>query len=330
MLGVRRREFITLLGGAAASWPLAARAQQPTTPVVGVLNGRSPSHYAPLLTAFHKGLSEGGYVEGRNVAIEYRWAEGRYDRLSTLANELVGRDIAVLAALGGAASALAAKAATATIPVVFSAGGDPVELGLVASLNRPGGNVTGATTSTPVLVGKQLGLLRDLIPKLDVIGFLVNHTTPFAEVETRQAQTAARALGVQLHVLNASTEGDLEAAFATFIQQRARALLVQSDAFLNTHADQLVALAARHAVPMVSVLSGFARAGGLMTYGPSAEDANRQAGIYVGRILKGAKPGDLPVVQPSTFELIINLKTAKALGLDVPLHLQQLADEVIE
>src|SRR5271166_4368713 len=271
---LRRRDFITLLGGSPAAWSLAAGAEQPAPPVVGVLVGRSPGDYASLLAAFHNGLGDGGYVEGRNVTIEYRWAEGHYDRLATLANELVGRDIAVLVALGGAASALAAKAATAIIPVVFASGGDPVELRLVTSIKRPGGNVTGATTSTPVLVGKQFALLRELIPKLDSLGFLVNHTSPFAESETREAQTAASALGIHLHVLNANTEGELEAAFATFVQQRARALLVQNEAFFNTHADQFAALAARHALPVVSGLRAFAKAGGLMTYGPNAEDVN--------------------------------------------------------
>jgi putative tryptophan/tyrosine transport system substrate-binding protein len=326
---MQRRQFITLLVGAAA-WPPAALAQQRSMPVAGVLIGRSPGDYAPLLAAFHKGLSESGFVEGRNVAVEYRWADGHYDRLPTLANELVGHDIAVLAALGGAASALAAQAATEIIPVVFVSGGDPVELGLVASLNRPGGNVTGASTTTPVLVGKQFELLRELVPKLDSVGFLVNRTSPFAAPETRQAQTAARALGLRLHVLNASAEGDLEAAFATSVQQRVRALLVQNDAFLNTRADQFAALAARHGLPVVSGLREFAKAGGLMTYGPSVEDANRQGGIYVARILKGAKPAELPVVLPTKFELVINLKTAKALGLDVPDRLLALADEVIE
>jgi putative ABC transport system substrate-binding protein len=326
---MRRREFISLVGSAAAC-PLAARAQQAAMPVVGVLNGRSPNDYAPLLAAFQKGLSEGGYVEGRNVAIEYRWAEGHYDRLPALANELVRRNIAVLVALGGARSALAAKAATAITPVVFASGGDPVEFGLVASLNRPGGNVTGATTSTPVLIGKQFALLHELVPNLDSLGFLVNRMSPFAEAETREAQTAARALGLQLFVLNASAEGDLEAAFATSVRQRARALLVQSDAFLNTRADQFAALQIRHGLPVVSGLRAFAKAGGLMTYGPSAEDANRQGGIYVARILKGDKPADLPVMQPTKFELIINLKTAKALGFTVPEKLLALADEAIE
>jgi putative ABC transport system substrate-binding protein len=264
---VKRREFITLLGGAAAGWPLAASAQQPRIPVIGVLVGRSPGEYAPILAAFHKGLSEGGYVEGQNVAMEYRWAEGHYDRLATLANELVRRDIAVLAALGGSASALAAKTATAVVPVVFVSGGDPVELGLVASLNRPGGNVTGASTTTPELVGKQFALLRELLPKLDSLGFLVNETSPFAEPETREARTAARALGLQLHVLNASTEGDLEAVFATFVQQRARALLVQNDAFFNTRADRFAVRAARHGLPVISGLRAFAKAGGLMIVG---------------------------------------------------------------
>ena len=299
-------------------------------PVGGVLIGRSPGDFAPLLAAFRKGLSEGGYIEGRNVAIEYRWASGHYDQLPALANEVVHRNVAVLAALGGAASALAAKTATSIIPVVFVGGGDPVELGLVASVNRPGGNVTGATTTAPVLVGKQLALLRELVPKLDVIGFLVNPTAPFAESETREAQTAARALGVQLNVLNASTERDLEPAFTTFLQQRARALLVQSDGFMNTHVGELVALAAGHAIPMVGVPREFARGGGLMAYGPSLEEAHRQGGIYVARILKGAKPAELPVVLPTKFGLVINVKTARALRLDIPDKLLALADEVIE
>jgi putative tryptophan/tyrosine transport system substrate-binding protein len=319
---IRRREFIGTLGSMAAAWPLAARAQQPSVPLAGVLVGRAPGDYASLLAAFHKGLSEGGYVEGRNVAIEYRWAYGNYDRLPALANELVDRHVAVLVALGGAASALAGKTATAV--------GDPVDLGLVASLNRPGGNVTGATTTTPVLLGKQLGLLRELVPKLDAVGFLVNHTAPFTESETKEAQTAARALGVRLHVLAANTEAQLEPAFPTLVQQRARALLVQSDGFLNTHVSQLVALATRHAVAMVGVPGEFARAGGLMAYGPSLEDANRQGGIYAARILKGTKPAELPVVLPTKFELVINTRTAKALGLEIPDRLLALADEVIE
>jgi putative ABC transport system substrate-binding protein len=330
MFDIRRLNFITLLSSVAVVWPLAVRAQQPAMPLGGVVIGRSPDDFAPLLAAFRKGLSEGGYVEGRNVAMEYRWASGHYDQLPALANELVHRNVTVLAALGGAASALAAKNATSSIPVVFVGGGDPVELGLVASVNRPGGNVTGATTTAPVLVGKQLALLRELVPKLDVIGFLVNQTAPFAKSETREAQTAARALGVQLKVLNASIERDLEPAFTAFLQQRARALLVQSDGFLNTHVAELVGLAARHAIPMVGVAREFARGGGLMAYGPSLEEAQRQGGVYVARILKGAKPAELPVVLPTKFELVINIKTAKTLGLDVPDRLLALADEAIE
>jgi putative tryptophan/tyrosine transport system substrate-binding protein len=329
MFGIKRREFIAILSG-AAGWPLVARAQQLGMPVIGVLNGRSPNDYVSLQAAFNEGLSAGGYVEGRNLAIEYRWAEGRYDRLPTLANELLHRDIAVLAALGGAASAVAAKTATAITPIVFVAGGDPVELGLVASVNRPGGNVTGASTTTPLLVGKQLELLRALVPTLDAVGFLVNPRSPLTEAETREAHAAASALGLKLHVVNASTEDDLDAAFATFVQQRGRALLVQSDGFLNSRAEHFAALAGRHALPVVSALQAFAKAGGLMTYGPSTEEANRHAGIYVARILKGAKPAELPVVLPTKFELVINLKTAKALGLDVPDKLLALADEVIE
>jgi putative ABC transport system substrate-binding protein len=323
MFGIGRREFITLLGGAAA-WPLAARAQQATMPVAGILNSAGDK----WVTGFRKGLSEEGQIEGRNVAIELRSTE-QYGEVPSLAAELVQRRVAVIAALGGPAAA-AAKAATATIPIVFSVGGDPVELGLVPNINRPGGNITGVTFFAKQLLQKQVGILHDLVPKASVLGLLINPNNWRHQADAGEVQAAARTLGLAVHVANASSERDLDAAFAGLVQRHAQALVIAGDAFFFRVSTKLVALAEQHSLAAIFGSREFVDAGGLMSYAASLADAHRQAGIYVGRILKGEKPGDLPVMQPSKFELVINLKTAKALGLDVPLHLQQLADEVIE
>jgi putative ABC transport system substrate-binding protein len=325
---IRRRKFIALLGGAAV-WPLAARAQQ-ALPVVGYLSGQSPAESASSLAAFRRGLNDTGYVEHRNVGIEYRWAQGRNDRLPAFAADLVRFQVSVIAAIGGVVSALAAKAATATIPIVFLAGSDPVKLGLVSSFNRPGGNVTGVSFLVAELGSKRLDLLHQLVPAATTIGFLVNPTAPTSQPEMTDVQTAARVLGLHLHFENASDERAVDAAFARFVQQRVNALLVLSDAFFNDQRDRLVALAARHALPAIYPNRSAVEGGGLMSYGPSLTDVYRQCGVYTGRILKGEKPADLPVVQPTKFEFVINLKTAKALGLDVPVKLLALADEVIE
>ena len=325
---MRRRDFITLIGGAAA-WPLAARAQQPTMPVIGFLNSASPDAYAPFVAAFCQGLKEAGYVDGQNATIEYRWAEGQYDRLPALAADLVRRKLTVIAATSTSA-ALAAKAATSTIPIVFTTGDDPIRLGLVASLNRPGGNVTGVNNLLVELGSKQLGLIRELAPVASKIAVLVNPNYPGTERQLRDVEAAAGLLALQLTVLRADSEREIDTAFATITQQGASALLVGADTFFIAHRDHIVALAARHAIPAIYPLRDFAVAGGLMSYGTSLADAYRQAGVYAGRILKGAKPADLPIVQSTKFEFVINLNTAKALGLDVPLQLQQLADEVIE
>jgi putative tryptophan/tyrosine transport system substrate-binding protein len=323
---MRRREFMTLIGGAAA-WPLVARAQQSATPVIGFLHSGSAS---PPHAGFRQGLNDAGYRDGRNVVIEYRYAEGQYDRLPALAADLVRRQVVVLGASGGVHTPLAAKAATATIPIVFAIGSDPVKFGLVASLNRPGGNVTGVSFFTAELEPKRLGLLHELVPRLDAVAALVNPTNANAENQTRELKEAARTLRLQLHILNASGERDFDAAFASLIQLRAGGLVVASDPFFFGRRQQLIALAAHHAVPAIYEWREFAEAGGLMSYGTNLTDAYRQAGVYTGRILNGERPADLPVVRSTKFELVINLKTAKALGLAVPNAMQLLADEVIE
>jgi putative ABC transport system substrate-binding protein len=326
---MKRRAFIALIGGAAA-WPMAARAQRPgKLPTIGFLSGASPGPYAPFVSAFHNGLKEAGYVEGQNVAIEYRWAEGQYDRLPALAVELVRQHVTVMIATTTPA-ALAAKAATTTIPIVFNVGADPVAVGLVASLNQPVGNATGVNNYINVLGAKRLELLRELVPSATVIGVLVNPNFPDTGSQLKDVMEAARVIGQQVHVVNASSEADFNDAFATFVQLKAGALFVSADTLFTSRRDQLVRLVAHHKIPAIYGQREFVLAGGLMSYAPRLADAYRQVGIYVGRILKGAKPGDLPVVQPTKFELTINLKTAKALGLEIPSKLLALADEVIE
>ena len=324
---MNRRAFITLLGGAAA-WPLSAHAQQPPIPVIGFLSrGLQPE----LIATFSQGLREADYVEGQNVAFEYRSAEGQDNRLPAMADDLVRLKVALIVATGGGTAPVqAAKAATATIPIVFTIGGDPVRLGLVASLNRPGGNLTGFTQFTAALEPKRLDLLRELVPNAAVIAMLVNPNYPDSETQVSDVTTAARELATQIYVLKASSESGIDAAFATLVEQRIGALLVASDPFFYTQREQLVALAARHAVPAIYQWRDFAVIGGLLSYGTNLSDAWRQAGIYAGKILKGAKPADLPVVQSTKVELVINLNTAKALGLTVPLPLLGRADEVIE
>jgi putative tryptophan/tyrosine transport system substrate-binding protein len=327
---LKRREFISLLGGAAV-WPLAARAQQPATSVIGWLGSRSPEDSSNLVAAFRAGLGETGFVEGRNVMIEFRWAQGHYDRLPLLSADLVARQVAVIAALGGMAAALAAKAATTKTPIIFLTGTDPVQFGLVTSLSQPGGNLTGVATLTNTLAPKQLELLHEVVPAATLVVFLLNPNNPLAEPDTRVLQSAASATRQQILVLPASNDSELGDAFESLVQQRAgAALLVQSDPFFNSRRDRIVALAARHAIPAVYQTPDFPLAGGLMSYGTDLADAYRQVGIYAGKILKGAKPSDLPVQQAVKVQLVINLKTAKSLGLTFPLPLLGRADEVIE
>jgi putative tryptophan/tyrosine transport system substrate-binding protein len=326
---VKRREFITLLGGAAATWPIIARAQQPAMPVIGFMNGSTRDGSARITDAFVQGLGETGYVADRNVTIEYRWADGNYERLATIAADLVRRKVAVIVATGTPA-ALAAKAATTAIPIVFDTAGDPITLGLVASLNRPGGNATGVSLLNSELVAKRLGLLHDLVPTAKIVGLLVNPADPRAEAQSKDMQQAAHAVGLQIHVLNASTPDEIDTAFAGLVQLRADALMVGTGELFYRQPEQLAALAARHRMPAIYQLRLFATAGGLMSYGASLTDAYHLAGIYAGRILKGEKPADLPVQQAVRFELVINLKTAKALGLQIPTKVLALADEMIE
>jgi putative tryptophan/tyrosine transport system substrate-binding protein len=325
---VKRRDFITLLGGAAA-WPLEARAQQPAMPVIGLLSSVTARQWAPFIAAFLQGLNEVGFVEGQNVATEQRWAEGQYDRLPAMAVDLIQRRVAVIAALTTPA-AVAAKAATATIPIVFTTIGDPVQIGLVTSLSRPGGNITGVTYLNVEVAPKLLELLHEVIPTATTMAALVNPTNPNADTLSRSLQIAARTLGLQLHVLKASTEHDIETAFVTLAQLRVSGLVIPSDVFIITHEERLAAWALRYRLPAIFQTPALAMAGGLMSYSGSALDVYRQAGVYTGRVLKGEKPADLPVQQSTKVELIINLKTAKALGLTIPLPLIGRADEVIE
>ena len=328
---IGRRQLLVALGGAAAAWPLPARAQQqPVMPVIGFLNGGSRAAYAPEVDAFRQGLKETGYVESQNMTIEYRWAEDQYDRLPSLAADLVQQKVTVIAATSTPA-ALAAKAATSTVPIVFTTGGDPIKLGLVASLSRPGGNVTGSTQLSVEVGPKRLELARELFPRATTFALLVNPTNPVAATVSKDLETVADTLGVRLHALHASTEADFEAAFATAAQLRAAALVIASaDPWFGSHAAQLGALALRHRVPAIYFLREFAAAGGLMSYGGSITDTYRLAGLYTGRILKGEKPADLPVVQSTKVELIINLKTARTLGITVPLPLSGRADELLD
>ena len=328
---IARRELITLLGGAAAAWPLAAHAQQPAMTVVGLVNGRSPEASVRIARAFRNGLNEAGWVEGQNVMVEYHWLDGQYDRLPSLMADLVRRQVAVIATPGSNAAALAAKAATTTIPIVFGVGEDPVKLGLVASLARPGGNATGINFFAQEVTAKRLGLLHELVPKAVRIAVLVNPgNTSSAEATLREVPEAARALGLQIQALNASTSREIEAAFATLVRERADALLVAGDGFLISRRVQFATLATRHGVPTAYGVREHVEAGGLMSYGTYIMDTYRQVGVYTGQILKGAKPADLPVLQSTKFEFVINLQTARALGIEVPNSIQLLADEVIE
>jgi putative tryptophan/tyrosine transport system substrate-binding protein len=326
---MRRREFITALAGAAA-WPLTARGQQPAMPVIGYLGAQSPATFASRLDAFRQGLGEAGFADGQNVTIEFRWAEGQHHRLSALAADLVGRGVTVIVAPGGAPAALAAKSATTTIPIVFEMGADPIAMGLVSSLNRPGGNLTGVSSLSVEVTPKRLEILHELVPKATVVAALLNPTSPTAESQIRNLQVAARVLRVQLHVVHASTEQDIDAVFPTLLQLRAGGLVVASDTFFAFHSEQLAALTARHAMPAIQQSRDFSTAGGLASYGGNFLESHRQAGIYTGRIIKGDKPADLPVQQVTKLEMVINLKTAKSLGLTVPPSVLGRADELIE
>ena len=326
---MRRREFIAVFGGAAV-WPLAARAQQPAMPVIGFLSSRSAGDSVSAVAAFRAGLAETGYVEGRNVAIEFRWAEGRFDRLPALAEELVRRPVAVLAPVAGYQTPRAAQAATSTIPIVFGIGEDPVREGLVPNLNRPGGNTTGATFSTALLGAKRLGLLRQLVPQAEVIGLLVNQNSTQGQGQARDVQEAAQKLGLQLVVLNGGSDEDIDAAFASLARLKVGALLVGADPSFDPKRNRLIAMVAQHAVPAIYQFRDYALAGGLMSYGASIAELYQQVGIYVGRVLNGDKPGDMPVMLPAKFEMVINLKTAGVLGLTIPPALLATADEVIE
>jgi putative ABC transport system substrate-binding protein len=324
---MQRREFLGVLGSAMAAWPFSALAQQPA---IGYLSARSPDDTAHLVAAFRRGLGEQGFVEGQNVTIEYRWALGQYDRLPAMVTELVRRPVTVLTATGGEPAALAAKAATSTIPIVFTVGGDPVKQGLVASYNRPGGNATGVSLLTSPLEPKRLGLLRELVPQATTIGFLLNPNLPQAESQLSDAQEAARTVNLQIHVLRASTDREIESAFETVVPQHIQALAVAADPFFDTRREKLVALAARHAVPTMYHFREYVLAGGLVSYGIDASDGYRLVGVYTGRVLKGAKPAELPIMQATKFQLVINLKTAKALGIKISDNLLSIADEVIE
>jgi putative tryptophan/tyrosine transport system substrate-binding protein len=327
---MRRREFIAGLGGAAALWPLVVSAQQATVPVLGFLNAGEPTERAPLATAVHQGLKEAGFVEGQNLVIEYRWAEGRYERLPALAEDLVRHGVAVIVATGGPGPAVAAKAVTSTIPIVFTGGGDPVRHALVASLSRPGGNATGIVNISSELESKRLQLLHEMVPAASAIGVLSNPNFLDTETQLREVERAARTLGLQVHIQKASTESDFDVAFAKFVEQRIDALFIGNDPMFLTRREQLVALAARHAFPASYFFREFVAVGGLMSYGPNILEVYHKAGIYAGLILRGAKPADLPVQQPTKFDLSINLKTTKSLGLSVPDKLLAIADEVIE
>jgi putative tryptophan/tyrosine transport system substrate-binding protein len=327
---MRRREFITALGSTAIAWPIAARAQQGAMPVIGLLTPVSANAFSDQVEAFRRGLAEIGYIEGRNVTMEYRWADGEYNRLPALAADLVRSRVAVIAALGSSAPGRAAKAATSTTPIVFQAGGDPVEEGLVASMNQPGGNITGVSRMNVATDPKRLELLHEAVPKASVIACLVNPTSPRFGLQIQQVQASARSLGLNLHVVNASTERDLEDAFAMMVKGGVAALLLATDPSMTAMQEQIARLATTHALPTMAGTRSIAAAGVLMSYDASLTDSFRQAGVYVGRILKGDKPADLPIMQPTKFELVINLKTAKALGLDLPPKLLALADEVIE
>jgi ABC-type uncharacterized transport system substrate-binding protein len=327
---MRRRDFLSIFGSAAVAWPLAARAQGPTMPVIGFLSSRSPGESAPDVAGFRQGLAQAGYVENQTVAIEYRWAENRYERLPAMAADLVGRQVAVIAALGGPVTALAVKAATKTIPFVFITGVDPVKLGLVASFARPGGNATGFNIFITAIEAKRLGLLRELVPSAGRIAVIVNPNSPELDTQLSDLQTGAGAIGWELQILRVGNEAGFDAVFATLGQSAVQALLVAADPFFNSQRERIVALAARHKIPAIYEARGYVIVGGLMSYGPNIPDMYRQVGLYTGQILKGARPADLPVIQPTALELVINLKTAKALGLDVPPTLIARADEVIE